>query len=439
MHAPRRPAGSSPSPARLRVARVAASGFFLVNGAVFANLLPRLPEVKEAFGLSNTVYGLLVIAFPIGSIAAGMAPAPLLRRFGSARVAGVGSVLLAALVAAAGAVGSVGGGAAMLLLYAVPIVLAGVLDAIVDTAQNAQAIDLQKSMGRSVLNSMHALWSLGAMVGGIMGSAAVGAGLALPLHLGISGAIFSVLALLSQRFALTPEEVRAVQRVGGREIPGPNDDAPAAKHAPTEPAPATGRLSARNRAIGIVILIGVIAIAGAMIEDLAMNWSTLLLSRVLDAPGPMAGMGLVAMMAAQFLGRLLGDRMTDRFGRVCMAKLGGTLSAVGLCVVALAPAPAVAVVGFAVAGFGCATLVPSAFHAADSVPGLRPGTGLTLAGWLLRVAFLSVSPFVGVVSDAVGLRLAIMAVPVVALVAVLVAGVLRDRDDDDPRPSPAAP
>nr|WP_167739210.1 MFS transporter [Kocuria sp. JC486] len=417
----------------MRVARVAASGFFLVNGAVFANLLPRMPEIKDAFGLTDTAYGLLVIAFPIGSIAAGMAPAPLLRRFGSARVAGVGSVLLAALVAAAGAVGAVGGGAAMLLLYAVPIVLAGVLDAIVDTAQNAQAIYLQKTMGRSILNSMHALWSLGAMVGGVMGSAAVGAGLALPLHLGVSGAVFSVLALVCQRFALTPEEVRAVQRVQGRATPEPADDAPAVQAPSTEPSTTTGRLTSRNRAIGIVVLIGIIAIAGAMIEDLAMNWSTLMLARVLDAPASLAGMGLVAMMAAQFLGRLLGDRMTDRFGRVRMAKLGGTLSAVGLCVVALAPVPAVAVVGFAVAGFGCATLVPSAFHAADSVPGLRPGTGLTLAGWLLRAAFLCVSPFVGAVSDAVGLRLTILAVPLVALISVLIAGVLKDRDDDAPQ------
>lgn len=41
------PAGSFLSPERLRRARLGAALLFLVNGAVFANLLPRLPQIKE--------------------------------------------------------------------------------------------------------------------------------------------------------------------------------------------------------------------------------------------------------------------------------------------------------------------------------------------------------------------------------------------------------
>ena len=35
------------------------------------------------------------------------------------------------------------------------------------------------------------------------------------------------------------------------------------------------------------------------------------------------------------------------------------------------------IAGFAAAGFGVATLVPAAMHAADELPGFRPGTALT--------------------------------------------------------------
>ena len=76
-------------PARVRRARIAVSAFFLTNGALYANLLPRLPEVKDAFGLSNTLYGLLVVAFPLGAILVGALPARAIRRFGSGRVAAI--------------------------------------------------------------------------------------------------------------------------------------------------------------------------------------------------------------------------------------------------------------------------------------------------------------------------------------------------------------
>ncbi|MDO5618472.1 MFS transporter [Kocuria sp.] len=438
---------SAPVPAaELRKARWATGGFFLVNGAVYANLLPRLPEVKEAFELTNTQFGFLVIALPIGSLLAGMAPAPLLRRFGSAKVAGIGSALLAMVVASASvsvALAGTGAGSsadpssaavpvvALVVAYVLAMLLAGTADAVVDTAQNAQAIDIQKAMGRSILNSMHALWSLGAMVGGVMGSTAAALELPLPLHLTVSGVIFAAVALIAQRFALTRnqvEQLRTARLNPALSSPEPTtpERATSANSIPGATSPGTS--TSTRRALALVVLISTIAISGSMVEDLGMNWSTLFLARILDTPAGLAGMGLVALMAAQFIGRLLGDTMTNRHGRIWMTRFGGSLAATGLAVVALAPSPAVAIAGFAVAGFGSATLVPSAFHAADSVPGLKPGTGLTLAGWLLRVAFLTVSPFVGFTSDILGLRVAILAVPVVAIFAIVVAGVLKERD-----------
>lgn len=56
------------------------------------------------------------------------------------------------------------------------------------------------------------------------------------------------------------------------------------------------------------------------------------------------------------------------------------------------------VLGFAAAGFGVATLVPAAMHEADELPGLKPGSGLTLVSWLMRLGFLLSPPVVGLVA-----------------------------------------
>lgn len=441
------PAGSFLSPERLRRARLGAALLFLVNGAVFANLLPRLPQIKDAFELSNSVYGFVVIAFPLGSLLAGTAPAPIMRRWGSGRTAVMGSVAIALMILLAGVSGGIGGGLLVLLAYIVPLMLAGMLDAITDTAQNAQALDVQRAMGRSILNSMHALWSLGSVIGGLMGTAALALQAPLAVHLAISGILFSAVAVFAGTRVLTMEEVARVRPLAessaqqdalpadgpepAQDLPGLSEqDAPgvaAAAHEPSSGAASAataspGSAGPARRAVLMLLLISVVSITGVMVEDLGQNWSALYLSQVLEASATMAGLGLVALMCAQFIGRLLGDRMVDRLGHVTMARLGAVGIAAGLGLVVAAPAPAAAVAGFFLAGLGSATLVPSAYHAADLVPGLRPGTGLAVVSWLMRGAFLSLSPFVGVVSDALGLRLAFLVIPVAAVLAVLAAG-----------------
>lgn len=76
-----------------RQARVAVAVLFFTNGALFANLLPRYPQVKEDLAISNGAYGLAVAAFPAGAITAGLAAGVLIRRVGSAQVAVVGTLL----------------------------------------------------------------------------------------------------------------------------------------------------------------------------------------------------------------------------------------------------------------------------------------------------------------------------------------------------------
>ena len=49
--------------AQNRRARFAVAALFLSNGALFANLLPRYPEIKSDLHLSNTVYGVAIAAF----------------------------------------------------------------------------------------------------------------------------------------------------------------------------------------------------------------------------------------------------------------------------------------------------------------------------------------------------------------------------------------
>jgi len=385
-----------------RRARVAVAALFLTNGALFANLIPRYPQIKADLELSNAVYGLSVAAFPAGALLAGTAAGVLVRRFGSAPVATAGTILtgVGALLA---------GVAPAAWVFAAALFLAGSLDAITDVAQNAHGLRVQRRYGRSIINSFHAIWSIGAVTGGVMAAGAIAVGLPRGVHLAVSAGVFAVVALVALRFCL----------------PGP-DVEPAADPESAERWRASGvgaRPTGRRTALVVAALV-LIAVAGTTVEDAGNSWAAVYLSGPLDTPAAVAAWGYIALVGAQCVGRLAGDRLVDRFGQRTVARVGGLVIAAGMGVALAYPTVPGTILGFAAAGLGSATLVPAAMHEADELPGVRPGTGLTLVSWLMRLGFLLSPPVVGAVADASSLRLGLIVVPVAGLVVVLAAGVL---------------
>ena len=391
-----------------RRARIAVSALFLTNGALFANILPRYPEIKAALELDNIAYGVSVAAFPAGAIVAGLAAAVLIRRLGSARVAVVGTVLTGlGLLFAAFAPSAV--------LFALALFLGGASDAITDVAQNAHGLRVQKRYGRSIINSFHAIWSIGAVLGGAMAAGAIALHIPVSIHLSISTALFAIVALVALKFCL----------------PGRDEETTEDAVADVPEIQGAVRRGVSPRTIWMLVALTLIAMAGAVAEDAGNTWATLYLSESLGAPAAIASLGFIALVGAQFIGRLLGDGLVDRFGQRAVARVGGLIAAVGMGFALAFPSVPGTIAGFAAVGFGIATLIPAAMHAADELPGLRHGVGLTVVSWLLRLGFLLSPPFVGFIAETISLRAGLLVAPIAGLVAFALAGVLEKRPARD--------
>ncbi len=378
-------------------ARVAIGAVFLTNGALFANLLPRYPEIKTDLAMSNAAFGGAVAAFSAGALLAGPTAAALIRRFWSARVALATTLVLAAFIVVAGVAPSP-------LLLAGALFAAGAADAITDVAQNVNALRLQRDYGRSIINSLHAVWAVGAVLGGLTGAAAIAAHVSRVVHLGVSAVVCCGIVAAAYPYLLRGAD---------------HDDHPATRGGGSGPVRPVLVLT-------LLTLVG-IAIAGAAVEDAGNSWATLYLRDSLAAPGPVAALGYVALVGALCVGRLVGDRLVDRFGERTVVRAGGVLTAAGMGAALAFPSVPGTIAGFAAAGLGVATVIPAAMHAADELPGLRAGTGLTVLTWLMRTGFLGAPLIVGVVADATSLRVGLLIVPVAGVTLVLLAGVLGGR------------
>lgn len=376
---------------------MAVAATFFTNGALFANILPRFPEIKDTFELSNSIYGLLVMMFPIGAIVAALASASLIRRFGSANVAVIAMIITAFTFLLAGSAPSA-------FLFAVFLLIAGGTDAISDVGQNAHAMQVQTTYGRSIINSFHAIWSIGAVTGGLMSAGAIALGLSLTTHLSIVAIVFSLVLIVSRVNML------------------PHRDAESDEENVADRVEMTDRVSKVPSKtvlmLGALVLIG---IAGSIIEEVGNSWASLYLGSSLGASPAFAAFGFIALVGGQFIGRILGDRQVDRYGNREVATLGGLIIAVGMGLALAFPSIPMTILGFALAGYGSATLVPSAFDRADKLPGMRDGTGLTMVSWLMRVGYLATPPVIGVIADNASLRAGLIVLPVAGLIVMLTA------------------
>lgn len=373
---------------------------FATNGAAFSSILPWYPTFKAQWGLSDAVFGLIVACFAAGSLLSTVLPSLAVARFGPRRVVVVGTVALAVFVAVVG--WSVSG-----LVLAALLLVIGVLDAIVDVSQNVAAVQVQDRLGVSIMSSMHAFWSVGAVLGGATATAAAAGGVDVRVHLLVVAVAVAVLVVLAAW------------------LTGPvgNGTGPA----PVERSTTDVRRGAGlGRVLLLALPVAVVATSGTVIEDVANNWAGVASVELAGTALGTAGVAFTVVLAAQTVGRFTGDWFIQRFGRVATARAGGVLIAVGGVVVVSATAAAPLYIGLAFAGFGCATLVPSAFAAAARLPGISQGAGVTVVSWLMRVGFLATSPFIGLLSSVADLRWALGLLVMVGLLVVGTAHALRE-------------
>ena len=118
-------------------------------------------------------------------------------------------------------------------------------------------------------------------------------------------------------------------------------------------------------------------------------------------------------------GRLAGDGIAERLGSSAAARGGALLAAAGLGIALAIPEPAAAIAGFTVMGLGISGLFPLVLRTGGL--GERGAQSLAAISTVGYGGFLLGPPLIGLLSDAVGLREALLVVCGLCLVAALLA------------------
>ena len=359
---------------------------FFVNGMVFSNWVPRISEVRDRLGVSNSGLGISLLGGGLGGFVGSLLVARIVRHLGSRTVVLVSSIVLAGVVPLIAVVpNSVG------LLFILTATGFGDLQA--DVAVNAQGVMVQTRLGRPIMQRLHGMWSLGTVVGGATGWVMSALDMSLGWHLlGVScvmliGIGWSVRGLLPEDEG---HESVASTSGGGR------------------------------GALSMTVAIGMAGLSVAIIEAAPNEWSSVVLNDVFDA-GRWKAAGTAVFATFMLLGRLSGDHVVMRLGSRRTFETGVLMCLGSAILLAVAPTTIVAFIAYASWGLGVSVLFPQLYETAAKLPGLSAARGLGAMTFGQRLGFLVAAGAVGAIADLTNFRVTLFVLTAVATTVVLVA------------------
>jgi MFS family permease len=123
----------------------------------------------------------------------------------------------------------------------------------------------------------------------------------------------------------------------------------------------------------------------------------------------------------------VGDALVTRFGDRAVARVGASISLIGMTGALLVGTTTATIAAFALVGLGIGTLIPAALRTAEALPGISPGTGIAWVSTVIRVGLLASPPLVGLLADLTSLRMALGIVPIAALTIIVLSRTLAGR------------
>ncbi|PGZ89873.1 MULTISPECIES: MFS transporter [unclassified Bacillus (in: firmicutes)] len=380
---------------QIQLWRVAIYFIFALTGFAFASWVSRTPAIRDALGSTTAEMGVIIFGLSVGSIIGLISASILIAQKGGrfVMVFGLLVVSIGLLI-----VGISGSWLTNSLIVFIGLVVFGFGQGICDVAMNVEGTAVEKAAQKSLLTGFHAAFSLGTLLGALFGSTMTKSGISVPIHLSLTALVIVLTVLYLYRFI--PADT-------GREA-----------------ASDSFKVNRTKEYMAVwkerrTIMIGIIVLGMAFVEGSANDWLPLIMVDGYKVTPAMGSVAYGIFVGSMTIGRAIGDKILDRFGRVIVLRASALLAFVGLIIVILSHSFVVATIGIVFWGLGAAFGFPVGLSAAGDDPHRVAArvSAVSTAGYL---AFLVGPPFLGIIGEQVGLLRALIFV----LIAVTISGLL---------------
>lgn len=377
-------------PRHLTAARAAIFGVFGINGFLLAMWVVHIPAIEDRTNIAHSTLGSLLLLLALGAIAGMQLAGPLADRYGSRLLVALSGILLSIAVIGPGLASTAWQLGLALLVF-------GFGNGALDVSMNSQAVLTEREYGRPIMSAFHGMFSIGGVVGSLVGAVTIGAGWSPAVTLAAS----SVLGLAAVALCTT------------RLLP------PSA-----HPQPEPHGQRRRGRYSPRVLALGAVAFALMLAEGVANDWSTLQVKEHLDVPASVAALAFGAFSLTMTVGRFTADRVSSALGPVAVVRYGTLIAAAGMATVVVSPWLPTTLLGWALFGLGLSGCVPQIFTAAGNLGAGAAGANMSRVVGMGYIGFLAGPATIGWLTHLVPLTVAMVVPLVCVLVAARFAGIV---------------
>ncbi len=366
-------------------AKLAVRAAFIANGFSVGALVARLPDFKIQLDATTGEIGRMLFCVSFGTLFTLSFIGKVIAKRGSKPVAVYGSIGAAlALIPIAFSDG--------FLALGISLFIFGIGITIQDVAMNSHAATLEHETSNKLMSGFHALFSVGALLGGLIG------GLFAQFEISIRNQsltlflIFTSLAIAVKDFWLPAER-----------------DIHEAEHHGKTKKPA------------IFLFIGLLGMASAVNEGAAGDWGGILARDTFNASPFLATLPYIFFNVGMVGGRFSGDFLMHKFGTFKILFRGGLISGIGLASGLLIGNIYGQIFAWFAIGAGISVVIPAVFSTSATIARERfagriaPSEAVAIVSGISYAGFLGAPPTIGYIAEAITLRWAMMIPAVLAI------------------------
>ncbi|MDE5491492.1 MFS transporter [Elizabethkingia meningoseptica] len=341
---------------------------FCAHGLVFSSWASRIPIIKDVLSINEAELGTLLLLMPIGQLSTMVLAGKLISIHGSSWIIKKCFLLYPVFLLLIGISPSYWTLAIVLFFF-------GVTGNLCNIAMNTQAIEIETITKRTLLSSCHGAWCLAGLVGALIGLLMININISTFYHFVIVFILVLLLWLYSKSNLTNIAHKTERQKQSIFKSVNPT-----------------------------LVALGFTGFLSMAIEGAMFDWSGVYFQTIVKAPENLIILGYTSFVLMMTLGRFVGNRVIERYGKKTVLQSCGILMSSGLFLSVLFPELWVCIIAFMIIGLGGSLSVPSIYSTVGQVSKVAPSIALSFVSSISFLGFLIGPPLIGYIAEAFDLR-----------------------------------
>jgi len=341
----------------------------------------RIPDIKDQIGTDYQGMSYLFVIFSLGSIFTMIIAPKIIQNFSSKFIGLLTGFVISFLWVFIPFVSSFYQMAVLSFIF-------GSSYGIIEIVLNLQATSLEKKYEKPIMSGIHAFWSIG-LLGG---SFATSLFLEYEISFLINSLVFIVLIFPLFFFgSLTLKDTNSTpQKLSAIFFKWPK----------------------------IVLILVIFSTTCVFLEGGTDSWGALYMRDYLLAEGFSIGIAAIAFNGSMVFGRLTGDRLKSIFGIYNFLFISIILSLLGSLIIFISKFAFISILGFVIAGFGVASIVPICYTLISRIKDLDQTVGVTIITLAVYGNFTIAPPILGYTANLLGIQYVYLPISILFIVCL---------------------